>query len=373
MNALTTARQNPLMLGLFIPIQSGGWSPSLAPRGTDWSFDYNQRLTRRAEQLGFDFVFGQAQWLGHDGYGGKSSYRAQSLDAFMVAAGLSGVTSRIILISTLHVLYGPLHPLHIAKFGATIDHMSNGRWGLNVVTGFAPDEFQMFGMKPIEHDTRYQMAAEFTACMNDLWQAKSDVSFQGQYWKMENAFVSPKPPNGRPILVNAASSPAGLDYAARFADLIFITSPAGAALDGAVETLPAHTKGLKARAAAHGRDISTIINPLVICRDTEKEAREVYDAIVAAEDEEAVDRLFARMSSGNVASWRGHKRNERIVGGNVQLIGTPEQITDAFLKLKKAGCDGVQLSFFDFEPDLEFFGKRVIPLMHQAGLRLAAS
>jgi len=59
-----------------------------------------------------------------------------------------------------------------------------------------------------------------------------------------------------------------------------------------------------------------------------------------------------------------------ILGGNVNLIGTPEQIVEQFVRLKNCGCDGLQISFVDFEPDLAFFGDRVIPLMKQAGLRL---
>ena len=126
--------QQPLILGLFLPIQSGGWSASLLPRTTDWTFDYNAALTRRAEALGFDLVFGLAQWTSKGGYGGISKYREDSLDAFITVTALSAITERILLISTIHVLFGSWHPLHIAKFGATIDHISGGRWGMNVVT-----------------------------------------------------------------------------------------------------------------------------------------------------------------------------------------------------------------------------------------------
>ena len=62
--------RQPLILGLFLPVQSGGWSASLLPRTTDWRFDYNAALTRRAEELGFDLAFGLAQWAGKGGYGG---------------------------------------------------------------------------------------------------------------------------------------------------------------------------------------------------------------------------------------------------------------------------------------------------------------
>jgi FMNH2-dependent dimethyl sulfone monooxygenase len=135
----------PLILGLFLPVQSGGWSASLLPRTTDWRFDYNAALTRRAEALGFDLVFGLAQWTSKGGYGGVSKYREDSLDPFIAVTALSAITERILLISTIHVLFGPWHPLHVAKFGATIDHISGGRWGINVVTGYSPREARMFG------------------------------------------------------------------------------------------------------------------------------------------------------------------------------------------------------------------------------------
>jgi len=369
MNPLADATRNKLMLGLFLPIQSGGWSPSTTPRGTDWSFDYNAALTKRCEEIGFDLVFGQAQWLGSLGYGGKTKYRSETLDAFIVAAGLCALTKRIIVISTLHILYGPLHPLHVAKFGATIDHIAKGRWGLNVVTGFAPDEFTMFGMEPIEHDKRYAIAAEFTKAMEKLWRAKTDITLAGPTWKMQDAYAGPNPVNGRPIMVSAASSPAGLDYAGKYCDLVFITSPAGAEINAALQSLPAHNAKVKGFAQKHGRQVKTIINPLIICRETEKEARQVYDSIVAGEDKEAVDRLFGRFQSANADSWRGHARDQRVVGGNIQIVGTPQQVAERCVQLQQAGCDGIQICFFDFAPELEFFGERVLPLLKQAGLR----
>src|SRR5258708_20518178 len=73
----------PLILGLFLPVQSGGWSASLLPRTTDWTFDYNAALTRRAEELGFDLVFGLAQLAGKGGSRASSKTSAPSLHPFM--------------------------------------------------------------------------------------------------------------------------------------------------------------------------------------------------------------------------------------------------------------------------------------------------
>jgi FMNH2-dependent dimethyl sulfone monooxygenase len=359
---------SPFLIGLFLPIQSGGWTPSTAARGTSWTFDYNAALTTRAEELGFDLSFGLAQWLGKNGYGGTIKYREDALDPLMATAGMAALTKRMVMVSTVHILYG-WHPLHIAKLGATLDHMAGGRWGLNVVTGYRSGEFEMFGKEQIPHDDRYKMADEFTDMMFKLWETDANTSYVGKYWSMKDAFVSPKPTHGRPIMVNAAASDVGIEYAAKYSDLIFITSPEGADIDKALDALPELNERIKSKAKAHNRRVKTIINPHIISRDTEKEVQTIIDTIVAGEDPVAVDGIMGSMISGDQKAWRGHKRQQRIIGGNIQLFGTPEKIVDYCIKLKAAGCDGIQINFFDYMPDLEYFGARVLPLLRQAGLR----
>ena len=229
--------QHKLLVGLFLPMQEGAWSPSRAPRSTSWTFDYIARCTIRAEELGFDLAFGLAQWLSKGGYGGEMRFREHEIDPIIANTALAAITKSIVLINTVHILYA-WHPLHLAKFGAAIDHISGGRWGVNVVTGYKPSEYRMFGLAPIEHDLRYEMADEFTTIMKRLWADDEDLTFDGRYWKTERAFLAPKPGPRRPFLVNAASSGAGLDYAAKHSDIIFITSPAGADPFKACELLP---------------------------------------------------------------------------------------------------------------------------------------
>ena len=203
-----------LLLGLFLPMQEGAWSPSKAPRSTSWTFDYIARCTTMAEALGFDLAFGLAQWLGKGGYGGEMHFREHEVDPIIANAALASLTRSIVLINTVHVLYA-WHPLHLAKFGAALDHISGGRWGINIVTGYKPSEYRMFGLEPIEHDLRYVMADEFTTIMERLWTEDEELTFDGRFWKTERAFLAPKPGQRRPFLVNAASSGAGLEYAAK--------------------------------------------------------------------------------------------------------------------------------------------------------------
>ncbi|MEI9923771.1 MAG: LLM class flavin-dependent oxidoreductase [Bradyrhizobium sp.] len=126
-------------------------------------------------------------------FGGESHYRENFLDPFISTVALAPVTTRIITISTVHVLYGNWHPLHLARFAATADHISGGRFGLNIVTGYDATEPLMFGMDRIEHDARYDRAGEFSSIMEQLWAGEDNVTFDGRFYKLEGAYVSPRP------------------------------------------------------------------------------------------------------------------------------------------------------------------------------------
>src|SRR5690606_33610168 len=178
------------------------------------------------------------------------------------------------------------------------------------------------------------MADVFVERLKQLWSRKENLTVDGPYWAMEDAFITPKPVHGRPILVNAAGSPAGIEYAARHSDLIFITSPAGNQLEDALSSLPSHISNIRATAAAAGRSLRTMINPMVICRNTESEAIAYRDAIEAAADVEAVANFADHGRRGDAQAWAKQRRSHRAIGGNLHLVGSPEQIVDGLLKLK---------------------------------------
>ena len=92
-----------LLLGLFLPMQQGAWSPSKAPRATSWTFDYVARCATMAETFGFDLTFGLAQWLGKGGYGGETHFREHEVDPIIANAALATLTNSIVLINTVHV------------------------------------------------------------------------------------------------------------------------------------------------------------------------------------------------------------------------------------------------------------------------------
>ena len=90
-----------------------------------------------------------------------------------------------------------------------------------------------------------------------------------------------------------------------------------------------------------------MINPHIICRETEKAAWAQHKRILDQRDEIALGNFVAAFQSGDQTSWRGHAKEHWAVGGNVHLVGTPEQIVDWLGKLKRAGCDGVQINFYN--------------------------
>ncbi|KAI8272859.1 hypothetical protein K4K60_011703 [Colletotrichum sp. SAR11_57] len=345
---LSKASRQPLLLGLFLNLQD--IKISTHPTSNTWTFDYNLDLVRKAEALGFELAFSRTQWLPKGGYDGEAS-----LDAFVALGAMAAVTRSILLISTMHVLYSPLHPLHIAKYGATLDHVAKGRWGINVVTGH----------RAVEHEI--------------LWGETENLSYKGRVspWQLENAWITPKPEFGRPILINATGSPAGIEFAAQYSDLIFITSPGTANIESALETLPAHIATIRKVVKSKGRAVKILINPIIVSRDMPEEAW-AYARSIAEGTKVQTGTMKFGTANGNYGSdahaWRGRKGEQEKqglnIGGNIEIIGSPEQVVEQLEALHKIGIDGVVANFYDFAPDLDYFGQKILPLVKKAGLRV---
>jgi FMNH2-dependent dimethyl sulfone monooxygenase len=113
-----------------------------------------------------------------------------------------------------------------------------------------------------------------------------------------------------------------------------------------------------------------IIFPLIVCKRTRAEALAYREQIVDHADWGSIEKFFARHQAGDGHGWKQHDAADRILGGHLQITGSPEDVADAIERLKEAGFDGVQLGFYDYAPDLEFFAENVLPLLKQRGLRL---
>jgi hypothetical protein len=161
-----TTQGDRMEIGVFIPIGNNGWLiSSTSPQYTP-SFDLNREVVLRAERYGFDFALSMIKLRG---FGGKSRYWDDNLESFTLMAGLASITSRIELYATVAVLTMP--PPLTARMAMTIDSISHGRFGVNLVTGWQKAEYDQMGIWPgDEHfKHRYEALDEYATVMSDLW------------------------------------------------------------------------------------------------------------------------------------------------------------------------------------------------------------
>jgi FMNH2-dependent dimethyl sulfone monooxygenase len=366
--------REPLMLGLMFPQGQGAWTASLIPIETSIAWSYLEELALLADHSGLDYLFMGNGYYAKDGYGGIGRVRAAGLDATTVAMALASVTQRLLLISTIHTAYHAVHPLFFAKMGATLDYISHGRWGPNLVAGISELNAHHFGVPWLDHDERYAFADEFTTVLKRIWSDPAPVTFQGKYVKTENAWMEPKPAR-LPLMVNAGVSDIGLEFAARHCDWVFdaFGLDGGAPETSAIRARIARIKGFGHR---YGKDLKVAVCVYVICRETEAEAERVFTEIATHADLEAIQAMrspgalvdpkgseaFRRMSQaslGNAAIWNMYK-----------VQGNPEQVAAGLSALKAQGIDCLNLVFCNYLSELRFFVDRVLPLLKQAGLRL---
>ena len=373
---------HPLVLGLFAWNLTGGATISKAVQADParyrdfWHWDTARYLVQFAERIGFEFQVPFGRWLGH---GGPTRFNEDQLDFLTTAAALAPLTRQILLFSTAHVTYG-FHPLHFAKFGATIDYLSGGRWGLNIVTGWIEDEQALFGQTFPDHDLRYEMADEFTTLMKWAWASEEPITYEGEFYKSYGAYVSPKPVRKpRPYLVNAGSSPAGVEFTAKHCDWLFSS--------GNLDKIRAAADAVQERARHYQRQVDTLTTAYIIIEGTDAKAKEVRDWVTAEIDEEATDTFIERATSQphSFAPDRRRAPNTRIrqqTGEEAyrdvalgltayNVYGSPETVAEQLREVhQKGGQRGVMLSFFDPVKGLHMFHDEVLPLLRQMGLRL---
>jgi FMNH2-dependent dimethyl sulfone monooxygenase len=138
-----------------------------------------------------------------------------------------------------------------------------------------------------------------------------------------------------------------------------------------------HIKIIKAAANAKGRTIKTLINPVIVSRDTQEEAEAYAQSIFDGKPKQDSKKIFgntnAKAFDSDAHAWKGRldKRHKQGLGlgGNIEIIGSPEYVVEKLAALHKIGIDGVQLSFYDFKDDLEYFGEKILPILEKAGLR----
>jgi dimethylsulfone monooxygenase len=352
-------------LGLFLPNMSGaggGYFPADMDSGTEPTFEYNAKCAELVDDLGFDFIFPPGRWKGN---GGRTAFNDFNLEVVTLTSALAARTRQVFLFTTWHVSYH-FHPMHVVKMGATIDHISGGRWGLNIVTGWKQDEIEMFGLPFLPREERYALADEFVLALKAIWGSDLPADLKGKYFQGKGCVALPRPVQRPwPLLINAGSSVEGIAFAARQCDLIFVTGGTSNTVNDLVPVI----QRVRKQAADVGRTVKIFLPVTLICRDTEAEARDLRQEILDHADREAVENITGQMGKGT-GSWSEINFAPIVLGsGGFGVFGTPEQATEVLNELSTAGIDGVQLEFWNYLEEIAYFGEHVLPLLEERGLR----
>src|ERR1700729_3443669 len=175
--------------GVFLPVANGGWIVSRNTPLLDGGWTQNRDAALIAEEEGLDFVMSMGKWRG---FGGATDHWGSSLESVTMMAGIAALTKRIKVWATMHAI---LHnPVVAAKMIATLDHISGGRAGLNIVAGAYRGEFEQMGAwdDSLTPDDRYELAQAGAAAVNRLWTEPS-VTFEGRFFHMRDCVSAPKP------------------------------------------------------------------------------------------------------------------------------------------------------------------------------------
>jgi len=410
-----------LHLGAFmrpVGIHTAWWRVPGAFPDANFNLEHLVRFIRTLERGKFDafFMADHLAVLNMPVEALRRSATATSFEPLTLLSALAMVTERIGLIATASTTFEA--PYHVARRFASLDHISKGRAGWNIVTTSNPDAALNFGLdEHVEHDERYRRAGEFRDVVTGLWDSWADdawlrdqesglffdparmhvLDHKGEHLSVRGPLNIARPVQGWPVLVQAGASEAGRDFAASTAEVIFGSSRT-------IEDGKAFAADMRSRMRAHGRDPASLrILPgaLVVTGRTRAEAEDkkrLLDSLVHAES--ALPNLSIRLGvdaskfdldaplpelpetnqsqSGQKALAALARRDNltvrqlaQLVGGygGLQMVGTPGEIADTMEEWLEAGAsDGFNVMFPTVPAGLDEFVDLVVPELQRRGL-----
>ncbi|WLP89075.1 pyrimidine utilization protein A [Gordonia sp. NB41Y] len=348
-------------IGVFIPIGNNGWLISKSAPQYMPSFELNKEIVQRAEHYGLDFALSMIKLKG---FGGETEFWDHNLESFTLMAGLAAATERIKLFASTPILTLP--PAMVARMASTIDSIAPGRFGVNIVTGWAPNEYTQMGLWPGEEyfGYRYDQATEYVTVMKELW-ADGVSNFKGEYYTMDNCVLSPRPTGGTAPIVAAGQSKSGMKFAAEMADYNFIM---GTGINTPTAISEA-TSTLVEAAATTGRDVGAMTLFMIIAAETDEEAQARWKDYHDNADLAALGYMADQSAADTEADGESTARTISLPEGAVNfnmgtLVGSFETVAGMLDEIAEIdGIKGIMLTFDDFLEGIENFGTRIQPLM----------
>ena len=412
-----------LHLNLFLMARGhheSAWRHPDSSRRTLTDLELYVEAARLAEAAKFDAVFLADSLVAA---AGACSAPSNGLEPLTLLSALATQTSRIGLIGTASTTYN--HPYTLARQFASLDHLSRGRAGWNIVTSWAPQAGANYGLtQDVGHGTRYRMAQEFLEAVDALWRSYpasavlddrasghyhdpsriQPVNYAGEHYRTQGPLNVAGSPQGRPVYIQAGQSEDGRAFAARWAEAIF-TAHTGK------ESAQAFYADVKRQAAAYGRrpqDIVILPGISAAIGSTRHEAEQVWEELYDLTNTEVgLGRLSARFGGHDFSGIpldRPLTRNDfpdpslveasksRVVGyvemvlrerltlrqllrrlagarGHFTATGTPQEVADIIEDWFRTGAaDGFNVMPPILTSQLGLFASEVVPILRRRGL-----
>lgn len=415
-----SARQ--LKLGAFLMATGhhvAAWRHPQVPANAGLDFKHYRHLAQVAEAAKFDALFVADSVAAATGDIASRMARSDHFEPLTLLSALSAVTDHIGLIATATTTYN--EPYHVARKFASLDHLSGGRAGWNLVTSDAAAEAQNFGREEhVGHAERYSRAREFHQVVTGLWDSWADDAFsrdkasgqyydpaklhvlnhRGEHFSVKGPLNVARSPQGQPVVVQAGSSEVGRDLAARTAEVVFTAQTS-------LASAQAFYADLKGRLAAYGRSVDSLkIMPgvFIVVAQTEALAHEKFESFQDLVEPQVGVALLGRML-GNFdlsgypldgplpelpltdSGQRSRQKlltdlaaeenltlaqlGRRIAGGrgHYSLIGTPARIADELQTwFEQGAADGFNVLVPHLPGGLEDVARLLVPELQRRGL-----
>jgi pyrimidine oxygenase len=358
-----------MKLGVFMPTTKRGWLITTAAPHFDAHYDFFLRLVQRAEHYGFDFALAPVKYRG---FGGPSDFWGSSPEPITLMAGIAQATSRIKLFASIPTL--TISPAITARMAVTLDEISKGRFGLNIVSGWQPAEYDQMSLWPGDDhfSDRYDYATEYVQIMQELW-SKGQSDFKGKYFTMKDCHLSPLPKH-KIELVCAGQSDRGMAFCAEHGDYAFCIAAGLNAPQANVNM----SERFDAQVKKYGRKVGMYFALMVIADETDEAAFAKWKKYNAEVDYIAVGALFGQASAGGgsdssiktlVTPEAQAAARAALPEGAVNmnfgtLIGSYASVARMLDEIAAIpNTSGAMLILDDWIEGMENFGKRVLPLM----------
>ncbi|UFS57969.1 LLM class flavin-dependent oxidoreductase [Subtercola endophyticus] len=279
---MTDAAAQRMILGWFVNYMPTAWNrPWAGSDLTGWTDgEFYVDMARALERASVDLIMLEDSSVVPENFGGtteaefKATVKAPKHDPLPLAAAISQATEKLGIVTTMSTSLYPPHRL--AQLQSTLDQLSGGRAGWNIVTSFEDLAAQNVGLSSLwEHDERYVRADEYLRLVESFWNGGTSgsgaVSFDGKYFGAQSP-AAPTPVQRRPVLCQAGGSSSGMDFAAKWADLI-VSVPVG------IDAMKAYRDGIRSRLEADGTDpdgckVLYMVTPILGETDAEAEDKE---------------------------------------------------------------------------------------------------